>query len=339
MKRNGIFLRSAAFLLSLLSLLSLFGCNRKNETKNRIFYEYFDTVSTVYDYSGGSVSAFEKNATFVKEQLEYYHRLFDIYNEYDGINNIATVNRLAGQGEVEVDEELIEFLGYAVKIHGLTDGHTNIAMGSVLSIWHKYRTIGRAVPTESELLAAAEHTDIENLVLNKEKRTVRFLDPEMSLDVGAIAKGYAVERVAEELIAKGVSSYVLDVGGNLRIIGTKPDGTTWRTGVQNPNPYAEERYVYYLDVADTSVVTSGDYQRYYIVDGVKYHHIINKDTLMPATYFSSVTIVTKDSGLADALSTALFNMDYESGVKLVSKLDGVSVIWVDKDGEVKKYGI
>lgn len=339
MKRNGIFLRSAALLLSLLSLLSLFGCNRKNETKNRIFYEYFDTVSTVYDYSGGSVSAFEKNATFVKERLEYYHRLFDIYNEYDGINNIATVNRLAGQGEVEVDEELIEFLEYAVKIHGLTDGHTNIAMGSVLSIWHKYRTIGRDVPTESELLAAAEHTNIENLVLNKEKRSVRFLDPEMSLDVGAIAKGYAVERVAEELIAKGVSSYVLDVGGNLRIIGTKPDGTTWRTGVQNPNPYAEERYVYYLDVADTSVVTSGDYQRYYIVDGVKYHHIINKDTLMPATYFSSVTIVTKDSGLADALSTALFNMDYESGVKLVSKLDGVSVIWVDKDGEVKKYGI
>lgn len=339
MKRNGILLRSTAFLLSLLSLLSLFGCNRKNKQKNRIFYEYFDTVSTVYDYSGGSEAAFNENAAFVKMRLEYYHRLFDIYSEYDGINNIATVNRLAGQSEVEVDEELIEFLEYAVEMHNLTDGHTNIAMGSVLSIWHKYREIGEAVPTESELKAAAEHTDIENLVLDKENCTVRFLDPEMSLDVGAIAKGYAVERIAEELISKGISSYVLDAGGNLRIIGTKPDGTTWRTGVQNPNPYAKERYVYYLNVADTSVVTSGDYQRYYIVDGVKYHHIINKDTLMPADYFSSVTVVTKDSGLADALSTALFNMDYEAGVELVSKLDDVSVVWLEKDGEIKKYGL
>ena len=318
---------------------ALSGCKKEIKPKNRIFYEYFDTVSTIYDYSGGSDDDFQANVALFEERLEYYHRLFDIYNEYDGINNLATVNRLAASGEVKVDEALIEFLEYAVEIHGLTGGNTNIAMGSVLSIWHKYREAGKEIPGESELRAAAEHTDIKNLVIDRENLTVRFLDSGLSLDVGAIAKGYAVERIAEELIARGVSAYVLDVGGNLRAIGSKIDGGTWRTGVQNPDFTAKERYVYYLNIKDTSVVTSGDYQRYYTVDGVRYHHIISKDTLMPAEYFSSVTIVTRDSGLADALSTALFNMDYESGLQLVSSLDNVSAVWVTKDGEVKKYGI
>lgn len=338
MKKHGILrLFSAIFLLAI--VLTFCGCKREITPKNRTFYEYFDTVSTLYDYSGKSDEYFRENTALVEARLEYYHRLFDVYNEYDGITNLATVNRLAKCGEVKVDKELIDFLEYAVKMHELTDGNMNIAMGSVLSIWHKYRETGKAIPTESELRAAAEHSDIKNLVIDKENLTVRFIDPEMSLDVGAVAKGYAVERIAEELIAKGVSSYVLDVGGNLRAIGTKVDGSTWRTGVQNPDFYASERYVYYLDIADTAVVTSGDYQRYYIVNGVEYHHIINKDTLMPADYFSSVTVVTKDSGLADTLSTALFNMDYESGVELLSTLDNVSVIWVTKDGEVIKYGL
>ena len=161
----------------------------------------------------------------------------------------------------------------------------------------------------------------------------------MSLDVGAIAKGYACEKIASSLESAGYSSYVLDLGGNLRAIGHKPDGSTWRTAVRNPDIFSSEPYIYYFNIADTSVVTSGDYQRYYTVNGVNYHHIINKDTLMPANYFSSVTIITKNSGLADGLSTALFNMDYEAGVALVSSLDGVSVVWVTTEGQVKTYGI
>ena len=331
-------------LLSLLVLISAIavvfsGCKQTITPKKDTFYGYFDTVSTVSDYSGGSEESFRENLELAKSRLKFYHELFDIYHEYDSLTNLATVNRLAGEGEVTVSPELIEFLEYAIEMHELTGGNMNIAMGSVLKIWHEYREAGVAVPTDAELREAAEHTDIKNLVIDKQKCTVRFLDPEMSLDVGAIAKGYAVERVAEELIARGADSYVLDVGGNLRIIGHKPDGSTWRTAVENPDFYSDNPYVYYLDVADTSVVTSGNYQRFYIVDGVRYHHIINKDTLMPADYFASVTIITKDSALADTLTTALFNMDYESGVELLSTLDGVSCVWVTNDGEVKTYGL
>jgi thiamine biosynthesis lipoprotein len=130
----------------------------------------------------------------------------------------------------------------------------------------------------------------------------------------------------------GCTSYVLDIGGNLRTIGTKKDGTGWNTGIKNPT--GNPRYALYLNISNTSCVTSGDYERYFMYEGKKYHHIIDKDTLMPADYFSSITILTADSGLADALSTALFTMSYEDGKKLVDSLGNVEVVWIYKDGQI-----
>ena len=332
---------SVILLISLLgSLLSACGEDEKKiVSKNRIYYEFFNTVSTIYDYTGGSEDEFRQVADHFEDRLDYYHRLFDIYHEYDGINNLATVNRMAGVEAVEVNSDIIELLEFAIEMYELTDGYVNVAMGSVLSIWHKYRTEGVKIPTEDELTEAARHTDINNIVIDKEASTVYLADPEMSLDVGAIAKGYAVEKIAKSIESYGITSYALDVGGNLRTIGTKPNGEGWKTGVTNPDMNSAEKYVYYLNVSNTSVVTSGDYQRYYVVDGVKYHHIINKDTLMPANHFSSVTIVIGDSGFADALSTALFNMDYDSGLALAKTIEGIKVVWVRLDGEVLTYGL
>ena len=169
--------------------------------------------------------------------------------------------------------------------------------------------------------------------MHDEKNTVRRTDPRALIDVGAIGKGYATEKAAQYLESKGCTSYVLNIGGNIRIVGTKVNGDGWVTGIKNP--LDPEIYAYYTKIADTSCVTSGDYERYFMVDNVKYHHIIDEETLMPAEYFSSVTIITKDSGLADTLSTALFCMSYEEGLELVESLDGVEVLWIFKDGEQK----
>ena len=307
--------------------------------KQKHIYGYFDTVCSIYGYAAESDEEFEENCRLIEEKLDYYHKLFDVYNEYDGVVNLCTVNRLAGQGALEISPDLSEFLSYAISMHSLTDGNVNIAMGSVLSVWHKYREEGDAVPTMSELAAAGEHTDINNLIVDGEKGTVRFADEGLLLDVGAIAKGYTAEKCAELLKSLGVTSYVLDFGGNLRAIGTKPNGDGWNTGVKNPDILSDESYVYKLDVADTSVVTSGDYQRFYIVDGKSYHHIINKDTLFPAQYYSSVTVICENSGLADALSTALFNMEMTDAMNLLDTLDGVSVVWVYPDGKIETYGL
>ncbi len=336
-KRDIIILIALVAALVIILVISL--CAPDDEVRRRTYYGYFDTVCTVSDYSGGGEESFEEICEIISDELRYYHRLFDIYETYDGVTNVASLNAMAGGGPIPVDEELFLFLEYCVDIERLTSGEVNIAMGSVLSLWHDLREQGERIPTEAELRAAAEHTAITSLLLDRDSMTAEITDPNASLDVGAIAKGYATERIAETLARRGISGYVLDFGGNLRAVGTKPNGDGWSAGVQNPDTFSDLRYVYELTVSDASLVTSGDYERYYTVDGKRYHHIIDKDTLMPSEYFASVTVTCRDSGLADALSTALFTMSYEDGVTLISSLDGVGAIWVMRDGEVLKYNI
>ena len=155
----------------------------------------------------------------------------------------------------------------------------------------------------------------------------------MLLDVGAIAKGYAVEQIAKHLEEKGVTGYILNVGGNVRTIGMA-DGEKWKVGIENPDTENKDKpFIEYLKIAGESVVTSGSYQRYYVVNGENYHHIIDPETLMPGTKYRSVSIITNDSGLGDAMSTALFLMDYEEGKKLVDATENVEAMWVMNDGE------
>ena len=211
-------------------------------------------------------------------------------------------------------------------------------MGSVLSIWHEYREAGlkdpsRAqIPDMQKLQQAAQHTDLEQVQIDPQASTVYLPDQEMSLDVGAIAKGYATEMVCRKLKEDGLTSALINVGGNVRAIGTKPDGTGWTVGIQNPDIESDKKYLMTLDVKDMSLVTSGSYQRYYEVDGVRYHHIIHPKLLMPWNKYTSVSILCRDSGWADALATAVFNMEWEEGSTLIESLDGVEAMWIEPDG-------
>lgn len=320
-------------LVGLIFIPMIFGEEKSAPTpKTEVYFGYFNTESRYIDYSGRSDEDFQRAADLVGEKLRFYHELFDIYYEYEGITNLKTLNDRAGEGPIVISEELFELLEYSKEMYNLTGGEVNIAMGAVLSIWHDFREAGVSLPERESLLLAAEHTDIEKLRLDRENMTAELSDPEMSLDVGAIAKGFAVEKIAEMLEREGYTSSVIDAGGNLRAIGKKPDGSSWRTGVKNP---LGDGFIHYLDIADSAAVTSGNYERSYTVDGKKYHHIIDKDTLMPSEHFISVTVNVESSALADALSTALFNMTYEEGAAIVSGIEGAYVIWVTPSGEVK----
>lgn len=322
--------RIIAFLCILCLLLPFSSCNSETKIQEKTFFEYFDTVSVIYSFTGDSVEEFDGNCREIKETFEKYHRLFDIYNEYEGVNNLCTLNENAGGEPLRIERELLDFLLYAKELYAVTQGEMNVMMGAVLSIWHDCRESG-VVPEESLLLSAAEHTSIELLEIDEANMTARITDPEASIDVGAVGKGYAAEMAAKLLGDKGVGAYVLDVGGNLRIIGEKPSGGGWITGIKNPLNTGE--FAERLTLSDTSCVTSGNYERYYEVSGIRYHHIIDKDTLYPAEHFASVTVICCDSALADALSTALFCMTAEEGAALVDSIDGVEAIWIDKSGE------
>ena len=305
----------------------------KIEPKGMVNFTFFDTVSYVYCYADNTNEVFEARCNEVWGILEKYHHLFDIYYEYSGVTNLKTLNDNAGGEAMVVDQELIDFLLYAKELYALTNGEMNIMMGSVLKLWHDCREAAGAagIPTSDELAEANEHTDISILEIDEENSTVRISDPKAAIDVGALGKGYATEKAAQYLKENGADSYVLNIGGNIRIIGNKPDGSGWKTGVKNPADTST--FVSYITIANTSCVTSGNYERYFVVGGERYHHIIDKDTLMPSSYFSSVTIITADSGLADALSTALFTMSYEDGLELVEKIGGVDVLWITNDGK------
>lgn len=331
--------KSLSWLCLIMGLLVLFtGCPNPTYTgtKYKMDFTCFDTVSYVYSYANDDEELFNERCDGVFSILNEYHKLFDIYHEYSGVTNLKTINRNAGGEPIQVDQKLFDFLVYAKQMYQTTNGETNVMMGSVLSLWHDCREQASAnsanarIPTEQELLEANLHTDISLLVLDEQNKTVRITDANASIDVGALGKGYATEQAGKYLESINANAYVLNIGGNIRIVGTKLDGSAWKTGIKNP--LNQNTYASFINIANTSCVTSGDYIRYYVVGGVKYHHIIDKDTLMPSDYFSGVTVITKDSGLADALSTALFSMSYENGLELVQSIGNVEVLWITKDG-------
>ena len=295
-----------AFMGLVLLAFSIVGCGRKERYQDQ-FTDVFDTASMVIGYEE-SEKAFQEKSTLVHETLLHYHKLFDVYTDYP-------------------------------------DGKVNIAYGAVLSLWHEKREAGIAnpenasLPDAKDLEEAAKHCNIEDLILDEESMTVFFKDPYLRLDVGGIAKGWAVEKAAELLEKAGGKAYLLNIGGNLRAIGKKGDGAKWVCPVQNPfyiDGTEEEPYAVSGEIEDVSLVTSGDYERYFTVDGVRYAHIVDPETKYPANLHRSVTILTKDSGIADALSTALFILSVEDGKELLEKMRReyaieIEAMWVEPD--------
>lgn len=295
------------------------------------FLNLFDTVTTIVGRAE-SEEAFTETAQRIHDDLLVYHQLFDIYHDYEGLNNLKTVNDNAGIAPVEVDRKIIDLLLDCKAYYELTGGRVNVAMGSVLGLWHEARSDGfddpqnARLPDEAALKEAAIHTSFDTIVIDEKASTVYISDPEARLDVGAVAKGWSTQRVC----GNAPEGLLISVGGNVCATGAKDeDGTPWVVGIQNPD--GGDEYLHTLYVTSGSVVTSGDYQRAYYVDGALYHHIIDPDTLYPSRYWRSVTILCEDSGLADALSTALFLLPQEEGQALLEEC-GAEAMWVDQSG-------
>ena len=325
--------RLCALVLTLSMLLC--GCTGAGEEQKQYsatFLTVFDTVTTIV---GRDVSeaAFTEKTQAVHDVLLHYHQLFDIYNEYEGLNNLKTVNDHPGEA-VSVDKAIVDMLLDCKAYYELTGGRVNAAMGSVLRLWHEAREDGlndfanAYLPDGEALAQAAEHADWDDVLIDEEKLTVTIADPGLRLDVGAIAKGWSVQRAAET----APEGLLISVGGNVCATGPKDStGTPWVVGVQDPD--GGDNYLHTLYLTKGSMGTSGDYQRAYMVDGELYHHIIDPDTLYPGTLWRAVTVVCPDSGLADALSTALFLLPMEEGQKLLDACESTAM-WVDAEGNM-----
>ena len=331
MKGRNLF--SPAVCLSAAALLALLltGCGGPKQYQVT-WFDMFDTVIRVTAYCD-SDEEWQQQSQALHDDLMHYHQLFDIYNHYDGVVNLADVNEAAGKGPVKVDGDVLDLLTMGQQMYAETDGCCNIAAGAVLDLWHDARET-ETLPDSAKLQVAAAHCRMEDLVVDQNAGTVELTDPKMQLDAGSIAKGWAIEKTARAAEERGLTNALIDAGSNIRAIGTHADGKSWVAGVTAPWDEGGSDMIQVPLADGQSLVTSADDQRYFTVDGVRYSHLIDLGTLYPATYFREVSVLCRDSGVGDALSTGLFCMPLDDGQSLVEQLDGVEAVWYGADGEM-----
>lgn len=315
--------RILPLLLSLLLLLPLFACREKEVTKQSRAVFYFDTVTTITVYTND-----DRLLDDAEQECLRYERLLSKTVEGSDVWNINHAN---GR-RTPVSEETRALITMALGYSRQSDGRFDITVEPCVSLWDFTGENMGVLPDPDALAAAAEKVDWTQVDVNEEGV---LLPAGMSIDLGAIAKGYISDRIAEFLMSRGVKSGFLNVGGNVRTIGSKPDGSPWRIGIQDPEGIRDQSVVGVVSLSADSVVTSGIYERGFTVDGTCYHHILDPNTGWPVqNELAGISIVTQSACTADALSTTVFAMGLEEGYAFIESLAGVEAIFVTRDREL-----
>ena len=311
-----------AVLLSTVLLLS--GCSASS-TQDRLTYTdtLFDTVINVTLYDNSDEDVLDG----CKELCQKYDKLF---SKSDEDSDISRINNAGGE-PVEVSEDTITLIKKGIYYSELSDGAFDITIGAVSNLWD-FKSGEHNVPDKAKVKEAASHVNYKNISI--QNNTVQLSDSKAAIDVGAIAKGYIADRLKDYLKDEGVKNAVIDLGGNILTIGSKPDGSDYNIGIQKP--FDENGTpITSVKISDKSMVTTGIYQRYFETDGKLYHHILDPQTGYPCeNNLYSVTMITDSSLTADALSTTCFLLGYEEGMKLINQLDNVDAVFITDDNEL-----
>lgn len=299
----------------------------------------FDTIITLNIYTE-SEEDFQRYSNIIFNRLETLHKYYDIFNAYEGINNIHTINSNAGIKPVQVNQEIIDLLLASKEAYTFTDGMTNIAMGSVLRIWHRYRAHGitnpdyATLPSLETLAQASQLTNISNIIIDTENNTVFLTEKGMSIDVGSIAKGFAAELAIDAAVEAGATNILLNAGGHVVARGNPVGQASWHVGIQNPDRTPEASpAIDALFITNSTISISGGHLRYYYVDGQYFGHIIDPATAMPASRYQMVIVIHPVSWMADILSTALFILPIEEG-RVLAVDAGADALWINADGSL-----
>jgi FAD:protein FMN transferase len=260
--------------------------------------------------------------------IDEMRRTDELMSTYKPESQLSQVNAHAHERAVEVDADIITVVVRALEMSRLSRGAFDITYASV-GYLYDYRAHQR--PTDDEIAAALPGVDYRQVVVDREARTIRFLKEGVRIDLGGIAKGYAVDRAVERLRAMDVRHAMVNAGGDTRLLGDRR-GKPWIVGIRDPR--ADGRMVTRLPLADESVSTSGDYERYFEEDGLRYHHILVPGTGRSAREVRSATVLGPDATLTDALSTTVFVLGVERGMEIVSRVPGVEAVIVDAAGRI-----
>ena len=330
----------ALILLLSISLSSFFSCSPKEKYVDEQF-DYFDTYCSLTVYADKQDFIFY--STEFESILQEYHKLFDIYNSYDGIINLKYLNDNAWYAPLAVSKELFDALALAKELYSVTNGKFNPAIGALTSIWHEARETSNSnpenayIPSQYAIDHAIQYSNISFLLLNEELQTVYLIGKNSSLDLGAMAKGYVASVIYQRLIELGCDNFLINLGGNVLSHGKKTQNEPWLIKIENPFEDKSLGYNDTIKLNEMTVVTSGSYQRYFTYKEKEYSHIIDPSSGYPSDRFTSVSVQANSdsSALAEALSTALFCMSFEEGYALIEKLEDVEALWIFNDGSYK----
>lgn len=265
--------------------------------------------------------------------------VFDVFrradaemSEWKESSPLSEVNRRAGGEPVKVPPELLDVVRRGIEIGDLTGGAFDVTWAALWGLWD-FRAAEPRVPPADEIAVRAALVDYRRVEVDEAAGTLRLPEPGMKIGLGGIAKGYSLELAAEALRERRLTDFLLVSGGQVYAAGSHGD-RPWRVGIRDPRGGPEDFFAR-VEVADASLSTSGDYERYFILDGVRYHHILDPATGRPARGLRSVTVLCADPVLADGLSTGIFVMGPDRGLALAERLEGVEAVLVDDAAEVK----
>lgn len=294
------------------------GCGQNNAYQKTGFY--FDTVISFCFYGPNAKDAVDA----CMEASAGYDALF---NKNNISSDIYAINHSGGK-PVTVSPETTELINCSLDFYEKTKGLVTPAIGSVSSLWD-FKSNNPALPDESKLMAALEHTDASQIEISD--NTITLIDPECRLDVGFIAKGFVADKLKELAISQGVSFGWINLGGNVLAIGTKPDGSSYNIGIKNPSESSDDS-ITTVSINDESVVTSGVYERCFKINDILYYHILDAKTGYPVrNNLLSVSVIGPSSTVCDGLSTALFVMGMDEGLEFIKSFNDYRVIFITDD--------
>lgn len=293
---------------------------KKDYSEQKLF---FDTIITINIYNTNDKAVMEDCLAL----CDNYENMLSKTVEGSDIWNVNHAN-----GEwIEVSQDTAELLQESVRYSELTDGMFDVTIAPLTQVWHVNDNDGE-IPSQNEIEEAKSHVNYQLLEIDGNR--VRLQDTKAQIDLGGIAKGFIADKLEELMLSHGIKSAMIDLGGNIKVIGSKKNGNAWNVGIQKP--FADRNTVIgSVKVKDKTVVSSGIYERYFEYDGKIYHHIIDKTTGAPSeSDLEAVTIIGDSSTMADALSTSCVLLGSEKGMELIENIDGIEAVFIKRDGSV-----
>lgn len=324
--------RSYAFvcaLCSVLWVLSISSCTKQDKMykESRVLMDTYCTITVVSPEKEKAADAIEAGFAEIK-------KLETLLNYFADDSEISAINRAAGKNPVRVSRETLEIMKKTMDISKMTGGAFDPTIAPVISIWQfSKKTADLPVPPEGAVQAALKLVDYKKIKIDSSTSGIFLEEKDMELDLGGIAKGYAADKAVDAIRGRGIKSALVAVAGDIRGFGLNTSGQGWRVGIQNPRPESDserpwEDIFASLELKDRAISTSGDYQRFFIRDGKRYHHILDTETGFPAeSDLISVSVIAYEGYISDSIATAVFIFGSQNGLQFLESrgLDGVLV--------------